>query len=148
MLADFQQALADLTASPEFCIRARKEPSLLHERYRLTEPEWRRLVAVVRHPGMECVCMLYRANRLAPLALHVPEICATLGTELRAVVSEYWKAFPDTTAHVYMEADRFCRYLTRQLADGRTFACDLAPVLGREAASVAAALEASYTEGR
>lgn len=147
MLAEFQQALADLTASPELCIEVRKDPALLHERYQLTEPEWRRAVAVVRHAGMECACMLYRANRLAPLALHVPGLCAALGTELRAVLSEYWAAFPDTTAHVYMEADRFCRFLERQLAEGRTFASDIAPALARESASVAAALRASYTEG-
>ena len=91
--------------------------------------------------------MLYRANRLAPLALHVPGICAVLGSELRAVASAYWAAYPDTNGHVYMEADRFCRYLQQQLADGKTFACDLAPVLERESTAVAAALRASYTEG-
>jgi len=43
MLADFQQALADLTASPELCIRERIDPDVLREKYRLTDangPAW------------------------------------------------------------------------------------------------------------
>ena len=47
MLADFQQALADLTASPELCISARLDPPILREKYRLTEREWARLVGIV-----------------------------------------------------------------------------------------------------
>jgi len=69
MLVEFQQALADLTASPDLCIQFRREPAILHQRYELTEREWRRLVGIVQHPGMACACIVYRANRLAPLAL-------------------------------------------------------------------------------
>ena len=95
MLIEFQQALADLTACPELCVRVRQEPSLLRERYELTDREWHRLVGIVQHPGMACACMVYRANRLAPLALNIPETCRALGKQLRAVVSEYWRLYPE-----------------------------------------------------
>ena len=70
MLAEFQQALADLIASPALCIEARRNPDLLRERYQLTELEAKRPQGVVSHPGMQGNCILYRANRLAPLALN------------------------------------------------------------------------------
>ena len=75
MLAEFQQALADLTASPELCIQVRRDPAVLNQRYILTERERDRLVGIVRHPGMACACTVYRANRLAPLAMNIPQTC-------------------------------------------------------------------------
>jgi len=78
MLVEFQQALADLTASPELCVRVRRDPSILHRNYELTEREWRRLVGIVRHPGMACACMVYRANRLA-------RPCAKYSTNVQGV---------------------------------------------------------------
>jgi hypothetical protein len=102
MLADFQQALADLTASPGLCNRARSDPTILDGRYQLTRREWARLVGIVRHRGMACNCIVYRANRLAPLALNIPRTCKALGPQLRAVVDEFWSAFPETNVH-------FCR---------------------------------------
>jgi hypothetical protein len=147
MLADFQQALADLTASPELCLRVCRDPSVLHQDYQLTEREWHRLIGIVRHPGMECACIVYRANRLAPLALNIPQTCKALGKELRAVVSEYWAAFPEANVHFYVETERFCRFLKAKRAEGRTFTTDVAPILARESAVVAAALQESYTEG-
>ena len=146
MLVEFQQALADLTASPELCISVRHDPSILHQRYELTELEHHRLVGIVRHPGMACACMVYRANRLAPLALNIPETCRALGKDLRAVVSEFWAAFPEANIHFFIETDRFCRFLTAQLAEGRSFAPEVASVLAREAAMVADALRESVTE--
>ena len=146
MLADFQQALVDLTASPELCLRARQDPSVLRDSYRLTEREWRRLTAIVMHPGMECACIVYRANRLAPLAMNIPLTCRELGADLRGVVSEYWAAFPEGNVHFYIETERFCRFLEAKLAEGRTFAPGLPSVLARESAIITAALEESYTE--
>jgi hypothetical protein len=146
MLIEFQQALADLTASPELCIRVRRDPSMLHQHYELTEREWRRLVGIVRHPGMACACMVYRANRLAPLALNIPQTCKALGDELRAVVSEYWATFPEGNVHFFIEADRFCRFLKAKLAAGRSLPAQVAPVLERESTIVADALRESLTE--
>jgi len=146
MLVEFQQALADLTASPELCIAIRRDPSLLHERYKLTERERRRLVAIVEHPGMACSCMVYRANRLAPLALNIPQTCRALGKKLRSVVSEYWATFPEGNVHFFIEADRFCRFLKAKLAEGLSLPDEVGPILQRESAMVAHALRESVTE--
>jgi len=148
MLADFQQALADLTASPELCIRVRQDPSVLRDTYQLTEREWRRLTAIVTHRGMECACILYRANRLAPLAMNVPRTCRALGADLRDLVSEFWAAHPESNVHFYIETERFCRFLKAKLDEGRTYAPDVARLLAWETAIITAALEESYTEGR
>lgn len=146
MLVEFQQALADLTASPELCTEVRSTPELLRARYDLSEREWRRLVGVVNHPGMACNCMLYRANRLAPLALHLPRLCKALGPDLRSVASAYWTAFPETNVHAFIEADRFARFVGRLIADGRAFRSEVAPTLASEAAFLAQALRGSRTE--
>jgi hypothetical protein len=146
MLADFQQALADLTGSPDLCLDVRRDPSILREKYELTDREWRRLVGIVQHRGMECACIVYRANRLAPLALNIPRTCKALGQGLREVVSEFWAAYPETNVHFFVETDRFCRFLKAKLAEGRVFETDVAPILVLESAAVAAALQESYTE--
>jgi hypothetical protein len=146
MLADFQQALADLTAAPELCVRVRRDPALLNARYRLSEREWRRLVAIVRDRGMEAACMLYRANRLAPLAVHLPGLCKALGPDLRDLVSDYWAAFPQADVHAFVEVDRFCDFVRRELDRGRSLVAEVAPLLAAEGARAAAALRASRTE--
>ena len=92
--------------------------------------------------------MVYRANRLAPLALNIPQTCKALGKDLRTVVSEYWVAFPEANVHFYVETERFCQFLKAKLAEGRTFAPEVAPILAWESAIVAAALQESYTEGQ
>jgi hypothetical protein len=146
MLADFQQALADLTASPELCIEVRNDPAVLHARYDLTEREAARLAGIVGHPGMECACMVYRANRLAPLALNIPDTCRALGQDLRDILSEYWAEAPESNVHFYVETDRFCRFLEARIAEGRAFPPAVAAALARESALVAAALEESRIE--
>ena len=52
MLADFQQALSDITASPALCRALRADPTVLRDRYALTEREAARLCAIAAHPGM------------------------------------------------------------------------------------------------
>lgn len=148
MLAEFQQALADLTASPQLCIEVRREPSLLRQKYLLSEREWKRLVAIVAHPGMACACIVYRANRLAPLALNIPETCKALGADLRDVVSEFWRVYPETNVHFFVETDRFCRFLKSKLDAGANFSREVVVALELESAAVAAGLAESYTEER
>lgn len=142
MLRDFQQALADLTASPALCTELRAGTLDLAVRYELTERERRRLVAMVGHAGMACACMLYRANRLAPLALNVPALCSALGAGLRDAVSAYWAAYPHADGHFYAETERFCRYL-----DGQPdLPAAVRTVLARDLPRMAALLEMSRTE--
>jgi len=114
MLVDFQIALADLTASPALCRRVRGAPEVLRERYDLTEKEWRRLAGIAASKGMEANCMLYRANRLAPVALNLPDTCTALGDSLNRLISAYWDSEPTTNVHFLVEADRFCRFLHDQ----------------------------------
>ena len=57
MLVEFQQALADLVASPEACRQARANPAPLRLRYDLSQREFDRLVAMVNHNGMALNCM-------------------------------------------------------------------------------------------
>jgi hypothetical protein len=146
MLVEFQQALADLTASPELCIQVRRDPAVLNQRYILTERERHRLVGIVRHPGMACACTVYRANRLAPLAMNIPQTCKALGKQLRAVVSEYWAMFPEGNVHFFIETDRFCRFLRQKLRESGSLPAEVELVLAREAATIADALRESQTE--
>jgi hypothetical protein len=115
MLLDFQRALANLTASPSFCRQVREVPKILRDRYNLTDKEMRRLVGIVGSKGMEANCMLYRANRLAPVALNLRETCRALGDDLlNRLISAYWDSEPSTDVHFLVEADRFCRFLLTQ----------------------------------
>jgi hypothetical protein len=111
VLIDFQCALADLTASPELCRQVRKDPEVLNGRYDLTPKEWRRLVSIVRSDGMAANCMLYRANRLAPIALNLPDTCTAIGDDLSQILSAYWDSEPITDVHFLVETDRFCHFL-------------------------------------
>ena len=143
---DFQQALADLVSSPAFCTEARRDPAVLRGRYQLTDRESRRLEQIVNHPGMACNCMLYRANRLAPLALNLPDLVKALGPDLREMLDAFWTEYTNTDVHFYVESYRFCEFIEREIARGRTFAADVAPALEREMAILADRLEVSHTE--
>lgn len=114
MRAAFQSALADLTASPALCRAARTDPAILRNCYELTDREWRQLSGVVGSRGMEANCILYRANRLAPVALNLPDTCEALGARLTPLISAYWESEPTTDVHFLIEADRFCRFLRSQ----------------------------------
>lgn len=146
MLIEFQQAFADLVASPELCISVRSDPGVLRERYQLSDLEWRQLVGIVNDPGMECNCMLYRANRLAPLALNLPELVKALGDDLRPTLDQYWSAYSNTDVHFLVESHRFCEFVRDLLGSGHIFQNDIHDALEREAAALALRLEASYTE--
>ena len=111
MLADFQSALADLVASPALTLEVRADPALLRRRYALSEREARQLEAVARDRGMSANCMIYRANRLAPLAIEAPLTCEALGDDLHDVLCAFWAATPDAQAQFLPEAARFLAYV-------------------------------------
>jgi hypothetical protein len=146
MLADFQQALADLTASPELCMAVRADAGVLPSRYVLTERELGRLLAIVRHSGMASACTVYRMNRLAPLAMNVRATLRALGPALRSLVSDYWRDHPRGHAHFFIESERFCRWLRLRIAAGEPVPPEVEPLLEREAAAVRAAIAASCTD--
>lgn len=145
MLADFQQALADLVASPERCQALRDLPDaepLLAE-YQLTQRERARLVAIARHPGMSANCMVYRSNRLTPLVLNLPDTCNALGKQLRLMVDRFWAACPtDNFVHFLIESDRFATFLESTMDDLDATARQ---ALEREAAVIRARLTETVT---
>jgi hypothetical protein len=145
MLIDFQQALADLVSSPQFCRDVRDNPSLLGERYRLNERERERLVALANHPAMRLNCMLYRANRLAPLAMNLGGFCKALGPRLGPLLTEYTALNPSTNVHFYRECDRFCSFLEAKLEDGLELNDEEREVFAKEALVVRLNLHATET---
>ena len=145
MLADFQQALADLVASPDLCREVRRKPDLLQQRYQLSPREHARLVKMVNDRAMACNCMLYRANRLAPIALNLHAFCTMLGPRLGPLLSEYSVLYPHTNVHFYLECDRFCQFILGKLDQGYQLEAEARAVLDREHAKVKLGLTASYT---
>ena len=80
-LAEFQRAFADLIASPQACVEARRRPAeafaaILAHGARDLE----RLRAIVMDDGMAANCTLYRVNRLVPVYGVMPLTCRLLGT--------------------------------------------------------------------
>ena len=145
MLADFQQALADLTASPELCQAVRDDERALVG-YDLGERERQRLLGIVRHPGMAAACTVYRMNRLAPLAMNLRATLRALGDALRPQVHAYWQAHPRGHAHFFIEADRFCGWLQERIEAGDPVPGDARTALAHDHAVVQAALAASITQ--
>ena len=145
MLVEFQQALADMVASPEFCRQVRVSPLLLRERYTLSEREFERLIKMVNHKAMALNCMLYRANRLAPLAMNLHELCTLLGTRLGPLLSEYALLYPNTNVHFYLECDRFCQFVRTKLREGYDLEPEARAALEEEHSKIRMGLVASYT---
>jgi hypothetical protein len=136
MLAEFQQAMADLVASVARVQAARADPEAWLDGYDLTEAERRRLAGFLAQPGLALGCMVYRANRLAPVAMHLTELCRAIGPALRGVMDDFWAAHPHSEPNPLIECARFCDFL-----DGR----DAAPAdaLAVARATIAEALAAS-----
>jgi hypothetical protein len=145
MLAEFQQALADLVAAPELCQRVRANPSQLREQYELSQKEYERLVAMVNQRGMSCNCMLYRANRLAPLALNLGAFCRALGPRLGPLLSEYSIQYPNTNVHFYLECDRFCQFILDKVRDGYELEPQVTTIFDEEFAKIKLRLVATCT---
>ena len=145
MLVEFQQALADLVASPDFCREIRANPDLLRQKYDLSLREYERLAKMVKQRAMACNCMLYRANRLAPIAMNLPKSCRMLGPRLGPLLSEYATLYPNTNVHFYLECDRFCKFILEKIRKG--FDCEppLKAILDEEHSRIKAGLVASYT---
>jgi hypothetical protein len=125
MLADFQQAMADMVASPQLCNTVRRTPDTLWRRYTLSTLEYRRLVEIAGNHGMNGHCALYRVDRFAPLALHLPELCRGLREVLPMLVEEYWTEHPRTDVNALLECDRFCRFLRAKEAKGWAMPAEL-----------------------
>ncbi len=138
--------MCDLIASPQLCRAVRRDPSVLGSAYELTEREAGRLAALARDDGMTAACSLYRANRLAPLAMNVPRTCRALGELLRALVDEFWTLHTETNVHFFIESERFCAFLEARISCGFTVPDAARAALSEEADAVRRALAESYLE--
>jgi hypothetical protein len=145
MLSEFQQAFADLVSSPDFCRKARADPAMLRDRYALSGREHGRLVGIMNQRGMALNCMLYRANRLAPLALNLHGFCQALGARLGPLLTEYTERHPNTNVHFYRECDRFCAFIESKLAAGYELEASAREVFTSEARLVRLNLMATET---
>ena len=90
--------------------------------------------------------MLYRANRLAPLALNLPNLIKALGTHLRGMLDDFWKKYTNTDVHFYVESYRFCQFVREQISLGRVLPAAVGPALDIDMATVTEQLEVSHTE--
>lgn len=145
MREQFQRAFSDLTASSELVKRVRTNPELLNKRYDLTDLERRRLIAIVNQPGMECNCILYRANRLAPVVLHLPDSCKALEKDLRSLLSEYWARPFQISDNFWVEAYDFCEFVKGKIKAG-VVSTTVLDTLEREQAVVGQLLAQIYPE--
>ena len=145
MLVEFQQALADLVASPEVCRQVRANPAQLRQRYDLSRREFDRLVAMINQKGMVCNCMLYRANRLAPLAMNLGEFCRALGPRLGPLLTEYSTLHPNTNVHFYLECDRFCQFIEGKLREGYDLEPQAMAIFREEYSNIKLRLAATYS---
>ena len=118
-LASFQRALCDLIASPDLCVRLTHAPEEVLPNYDLSPRERRRLVGVVRQPGMSTTCTLYRVNRITPLYTLMPLTSFLLGDRLIAEAEAYWAEFPGSDLQFRLEVERFAGFLQGRLRTGQ-----------------------------
>lgn len=116
-LLGYQQALCDMVASPQLCLRVRAVAAAL-DGYDLTERERSRLAAVAAQRGMSTSCTLYRVNRVAPLHAYLPLTCALLGDELIREAERFWSEGKPEDLQFGPETQRFGRFLQRRLREG------------------------------
>jgi hypothetical protein len=130
-LQAFQRALSDLISSPRLCLELREEPDRVLDRYELSLRERRRLIGIVRQPGMSTSCSLYRSNRLVALYTLLPLTCLVLGGELRRAAEAFWDEYVETDLQFKRECDRFGEFLKRHTSwagSGNTLLWDVLQV--------------------
>jgi hypothetical protein len=117
-MAAFQQAMCDLVASPDLCVALIESPEEVLGRYDLSDRDRRRLVEVVKQPGMLVNCSLYRANRLSPIYNLAPHTCFLLGDALLDEATEFWSGFRESRLQFHEEVQQFGAFLRRRVEMG------------------------------
>lgn len=110
-LAAFQRAIVDMAASPALCAAVMDDAAAALAGYDLTEREIGRLASAAASKGMVVNCMLYRANRLAPLSSQLRYTFHLLGMELRATAEAYWAVNPRLEPNATVEVRRFAQFV-------------------------------------
>ena len=135
-LQTFQQALSDLTSSPELCVQARDNPKKVLGSYHLSSRELMRITIILHQRGMSTNCTLYRANRITPLYTLLPNTCFLLGKDLMRHAELFWKSYKETNLVFKQEITYFCNYLVKQIRSKTITSPFLEEILGLERAIV------------
>jgi hypothetical protein len=117
-LASFQRALCDLIASPSLCLALRADAEATLVDYELSSRERKRLITVVRQPGMSTNCTLYRSNRITPIYTLLPFTCRSLGAQFGTLINQFWQEENYKDGQFKSEVDRFSVFLRRCIAVG------------------------------
>lgn len=117
-LLAFQRAMADLAASPALCRRVREEGDAVLAPYDLTDRERRRVASAAAQQGMKVNCMLYRSNRLGPIAAQLPYSFVLIGSALKETMDVYWAMYPGFVRNAPLEVRRFADFVRGRIDEG------------------------------
>lgn len=134
----YQSAFARMTLDPALCRRMLAEGDSALSAYDLTPLELRRLMAMVRQPGMKVNCTLARANRLAAISGLLPQTCELLSRQLRDLLDLFWSRQDMASLQSLPAALEFAAFLEREIAAGRICHPRAAETLAAELAAARA----------
>lgn len=115
-LQAFQRALVDLTLAPEDTRRLIEGDISILKSYDLDELEMRRIVDVVRQPGMSVHCTIARGNRFDGIGEVFPMTCVLLEPVLRDLLAELWAEVRPTNYQFAGEEDAFAGIVRQKLS--------------------------------
>jgi hypothetical protein len=92
---------------------------------------------------MECNCILYRSNRLAPIVLNLPDSCKKLDKHLRPLLSEFWVQPAQISDNFWVEAYDFCEFVKSKV-DAGIVSANVLETLEREQAIIGGILSEIY----
>lgn len=133
-LHDFQRALAAMTLDAGLANQVHAQGLAALADYHLTAREERRLLAVVRQPGMALNCTLARANRFGAIHNAFPMTCRLLGPQLRGLLDALWSGRRPDNYQLSGEEQPFAEAVERWIAGGDCTDPYLAEVLAYERA--------------
>ena len=143
-LHDFQRALTAMTLDARLANEVHARGAKALSDYRLTPREERRLLAVVRQPGMALNCTLARANRFGAIHDAFPMTCRLLGPDLRGVLDALWSGRSPDNYQLSGEELPFVQAVEARLAAGACTSPYVAEVLAYERACLELALLARH----
>ncbi len=117
-LQTFQRAVVDLTLSPQIAVALLHGDTGALAEYDLTERERRRILDIVRQPGISVSCSLVRGNRLEVIAGVFPMTCVLLEPVLRQVLDELWADHRPSNYQLAGEDTAFAALVRRKMAAG------------------------------
>ena len=117
-LITFQRLMVELTLSPPMVRRLRAGDLADLERVDLTERERRRILDIVRQPGISVHCSLSRGNRLEAIAISLPMTCTLVKPMLQPLLDAFWDESPPTNYQLAGMDAAFARFLRGRIDAG------------------------------